>query len=576
MAVKARARVAPSLAAAALSAWLLSVLVVQQPTAAALQVVEPPPPASAAHANGMFAISDDCLACHNGLRTQEGEDVSIGIAWRASIMANSSRDPYWQAGVRREVMDHPAAAQAIEDECAICHMPMSRTKASAAGHEGRIFAHLPIGAPATEDARLAADGVSCTLCHQIGPERLGTRESFTGGFVISPPAPGGERRMFGPFAIDAGRTHVMRSATGMMPAEAAHIRASELCATCHTLYTQAIGPKGEVLGELPEQVPYLEWRHSAFREERSCQSCHMPAVAAPTPISSVLGVGREGLARHTFLGGNFFMLRMLNRYRGELGVAALPQELDAAAHATIAQLEQDTATVSVVRAESIGDRLEVDVQVQNMTGHKLPTAYPSRRAWLHLTVRDRDDDTFFSSGAIEPTGLIQGNDNDTDPTRVEPHHTEIRTEHEVQIYESVMHDVNGRITTGLLQGTGYTKDNRLLPRGFDKATAAPDIAVMGAARDDENFTDGSDRVRYSVDTAGREGPFRVEVILRYQPISFRWAQNLKAYDAIETRRFVTWFDAMSSGSSTVLAQTTVSEAGSRRVARNRRSCADRH
>jgi len=48
-----------------------------------------------------FHTSDRCLACHNGLRTPAGEDVSIGFAWRSSIMGNSSRDPYWQASVRR-------------------------------------------------------------------------------------------------------------------------------------------------------------------------------------------------------------------------------------------------------------------------------------------------------------------------------------------------------------------------------------------------------------------------------------------------------------------------------------------
>ena len=117
----------------------------------------------------------------------------------------------------------------------------------------------------------------------------------------------------------------MHSATEFRQAEAPHIRQSELCATCHTLFTKALGPRGEVIGELPEQVPYLEWRHSAFlREQRSCQSCHMPAVEEEMRISSVLGQPRKGLARHAFLGGNVFMLRMLNRYRDELGVAALP------------------------------------------------------------------------------------------------------------------------------------------------------------------------------------------------------------------------------------------------------------
>jgi hypothetical protein len=542
----------------AVASWLLAVFVAHQPRAAARQVPAPPTPIPAGHADALFLTSHDCLACHNGLTTPTGEDVSIGVSWRASIMANSSRDPYWQAAVRRETIDHPSAAHEIEDECSNCHMPMSRTKARAAGQPGRIFAHLPIASGRSEDDRLAADGVSCTVCHQIGAERLGARESFTGGFVISPPTSAGERRMFGPFDVDAGRTGLMRSATGMTPAEAPHIRDSELCATCHTLYTQARGLQGKVIGELPEQVPFLEWRHSAFREERSCQSCHMPAVAAPTRMSSVLGEEREGMGRHTFLGGNFFMLRMLNRYRSELGVEAVPQELDAAAHATIAQLQRDSATVSIARADTIGGRIDVEVNVRNLTGHKLPTGYPSRRAWIHLTVRDRESQLVFGSGEITPSGLIRGNDNDDDGERVEPHYAEIRSEDQVQIYESVMRDINGNVTTGLLWAIGYAKDNRLLPRGFDKATAVPDVAVIGAAREDADFTDESDRVRYIVDTAGRAGPFRIDVELRYQPIAFRWAQNLRDYNADETRRFVTWFDAMSTGSSVVLARSTAS------------------
>ena len=117
--------------------------------------------------------------------------------------------------------------------------------------------------------------------------------------------------------------------------------------------------------------------------------------------------------------------------------------------------------------------------MQNLTGHKLPTAYPSRRTWLHVTVRDRNGRPVFESGAITPTGLIQGNDNDADATKFEPHYTEIRQPDQVQIYESIMGDPAGAPTTGLLTAVRYLKDNRLLPRGFDKATADADIQVVG-------------------------------------------------------------------------------------------------
>jgi hypothetical protein len=553
-------RVRPSsLLTVAAAGWLIAVSVAPQPQAAAQQAPPPASPTTAVHADAMFLTSHDCLACHNGLTTSAGEDVSIGVAWRASMMANSSRDPYWQAAVRRETIDHASAAHEIEEECSICHMPMSRTKATAAGQPSQIFAHLPIGTGSSEDNRLAADGVSCTVCHQIGAERLGSRESFTGGFVISPPAPSGERRMFGPFEVDPGRKSLMRSATGMTPTDAPHIRDSELCATCHTLFTKALGAQGQVVGELAEQVPYLEWRHSAFvAEKRSCQSCHMPAVATPTRVSSVLGEERDGLARHTFLGGNFFMLRMLNKYRGDLGVEALPQELEAAAHATITQLQRDTATVAVTRAGLAGTQLDVEVSVENLTGHKLPTGYPSRRAWLHVTVRDGANQLLFNSGEITAAGLIRGNDNDADPARFEPHYAEIRSEDQVQIYEPVMQDPDGNVTTGLLRASAFIKDNRLLPRGFDKGAAGSDIAVIGAAREDADFTDRGDRVRYQIDTRGQAGPFLVEIELRYQPIGFRWAQNLKPYQATETQRFVSWYDEMAAGSSVVLARSTVS------------------
>jgi hypothetical protein len=240
-------------------------------------------------------------------------------------------------------------------------------------------------------------------------------------------------------------------------------------------------------------------------------------------------------------------------------VEALPQELEAAAGATIAHLQQQTASVAIARAESGARQLAVDVLVRNLTGHKLPTAYPSRRVWLHVTVRDRDGQVLFESGAIEASGAIRGNDNDADGSRFEPHYTEIRSSDQVQVYESVMRDVNGAVTTGLLRGTAYIKDNRLLPRGFDKTTAGADIAVRGAAHQDADFTAESDRVRYVVNTSGRTGPFQAVAELRYQPISFRWAQNLRAYDAKETRRFVTWYDEMASGSSQVLASATISQ-----------------
>ena len=437
----------------------------------------------------LFTHSENCLACHNSLTAPTGEDVSIGATWRSTMMANSARDPYWQAGVRREIMDHPTRSADIQNECAACHMPMAQKIAHAAGGKGEVFAHLPIAQRnGSALQRLASDGISCTVCHQIAPDKLGTRESFNANFTLRPTPADGARIIYGPYRIDAGRQSIMRSVTGFVQAEAPHIRQSELCASCHTLITEAFGPNGEVIGSLPEQMNYQEWQHSAFvKEERSCQSCHMPSRRGAR--AGIIGPWRcrDRLARHVFVGGNAFMVRMFSRYRTELGVEALPSELESTARATLRQLQHETATLALSTPQVRDKTLSFEVDVRNLTGHKFPTGYPSRRTWLHVTVRNRDNRVVFESGAVDESGAIRGNDNDVDPGSYELHYEQITQPDQVQIYEPVLGTPAGRPTTGLLTATQYLKDNRLLPRGFEKSTAAPEIGVYGQAAEDARF-----------------------------------------------------------------------------------------
>jgi hypothetical protein len=280
----------------------------------------------------------------------------------------------------------------------------------------------------------------------------------------------------------------------------------------------------------------------------------MPVVQEDTRVANTLGRPREGMSRHVFVGGNFFMLRVLNKYRSDLDVIALPQEFETAANRTVEHLKANTAQVTIDQLDINAGRLQADITVQNLSGHKFPTAYPSRRAWLHVTVKDRNGSVVFESGALRPDGSIAGNSNDADKTTFEPHYREIDAADQVEIFESILGDMNGQVTTGLLNGVRYLKDNRVLPHGFDKRTAEPDIAVHGDAADDPDFTGGSDRVRYAIPIQGA-GPFTVEAELLYQPIGFRWAQNLKAYTtAFEPRRFTEYYDAMAQGTSVTLAR----------------------
>jgi hypothetical protein len=331
-----------------------------------------------------------------------------------------------------------------------------------------------------------------------------------------------------------------------------------LCATCHTLYTKSLAPDGKQIGTFPEQMPYQEWLHSDYPQKSSCQSCHMPQVEGEAPIAAVLGVLRSGVRQHSFVGANFFMLRMLNLYRDDLSVRAMPPELTASADKTLEFLQSQAARVTIRDINVEATHLTASVFVENLTGHKLPTAFPSRRAWLHILVRDRNGELVFESGALNPDGSIRGNDNDTDPSRFEPHYRAINSSDEVQIYEPILRDQSGRVTTGLAAAVGYLKDNRLLPSGFQKQTADADIAVVGDAADDPNFTAAGNLVQYSIELGDAQGPFQVEAELWYQPIGFRWALNLGPYQSAETRRFVSYYESMSSSSATVLSRAAAS------------------
>jgi hypothetical protein len=497
-----------------------------------------------ARAADLFVTSDNCMACHNGLATRTGVDYSIGHDWSASMMANSARDPYWQASVRRETLEHAPAAAAIENTCSLCHMPMAHVTAWATGGKGQVFANLGRAARGPA-AALAQDGVSCAVCHQIEPDNLGKPESFVGGFVIDKTGRS-PRKAMGPYEIKPQVARVMLSATGFLPTSAPHIRSSELCATCHTLITESLDKDGKPIGRLPEQVPYLEWLASSYKDAVSCQGCHMKALAEPAPIANLLGEPRAEIGRHEFLGGNFVVPAMLKW----LGVAmpALPQDIDRAVARARAHVEHDAAGLAIGEVRVLDGQLETELSIENQAGHKLPTAYPSRRAWLHITVKDAGGKVLFESGAVGNDAKIVGNDNDEDASRFEPHHRVIEKPDQVQVYEAILGDSAGRVTTGLLFAVQYLKDNRLLPSGFDKQKAEPDVAVRGEALGDPDFADGGDRVRLRIPVGQGAAPFKVEAELLYQPIGYRWAENMRGIDAAEPHTFNRVYDALAATS----------------------------
>src|SRR5262249_10689221 len=134
------------------------------------------------------------------------------------------------------------------------------------------------------------------------------------------------------------------------------------------------------------------------------------------------------------------------------------------------------------------------------------------------------------------------------------HYRVIRSADQVQIYESILGDAQHRVTTGLLSATGYLKDNRLLPAGFDKTTAHPQIALHRSALHDPGVNERRDQLGYEVEVDSAAAPFEVIAELWYQPIGFRWAMNLRTYNASEPQRFTGEYASMSGNSAVKLAE----------------------
>ncbi|MGK0203894.1 MAG: hypothetical protein ACI89X_002392 [Planctomycetota bacterium] len=483
-----------------------------------------------------FLTSEACAACHiaapgaTAMKDKDGEDISPYYTWQATMMANSFRDPYFRAQLQKE---SESAGEQVQELCLRCHTPMT--------HHGALLdgEAPPRLAQAVEDMA-ADDGVSCTVCHMISAEGLGTQGTFSGR-----PKFNDERKIFGPFA-DV-ETRPMQGQVNYTPTQGDHIRTAGLCATCHTLFTNHHGTA------FPEQTPYLEWRNSEFNNERegadpkktrTCQQCHMPEQAKVRIARSPNGFDyripeREGYRSHAFIGGNAFMLDMLREHRDDLYVEAENDQLRAMAKATRQQLAERTARLSISDSVKKDGVLQFKLSVENLTGHKFPTGYPARRAWLKVEVLVGGK-TVFVSGDVNDEGRLVGI---KDEMRV-PHVRAIEKQSDVVIYEMIANGPDGQPTTYLTKMVGRRKDTRLLPRGFNMlGPHIKDIAPIGIEGDDD-FAAGGDRVACRIALPeGAQGECEIVATLHYQSVPPVWVDALRGVKAEEAQRFVGYYDA---------------------------------
>ena len=491
-----------------------------------------------------FTGSGNCVNCHapdpdgEALVDEHGATVSPVADWQATLMANSARDPFWQAKVDHEGLVNPAHREAIENVCTACHAPQGFHEAhmtGAAGPNGYTMDDLMAD-------ELGLDGVGCTGCHSIDNDNLAGRSN--GDLPINT-----ENVAWGGF--ENPWDGLMSGQTGFIPAFGEHMRSSEVCASCHSLYTHTQDLDGEETGQIFfEQTTYLEWVNSAFNAENvQCQTCHMPlveggAIAATQP--NWLFPQRFG--KHHFVGGNAFMLKLMRDNAVQLNLSATSTQFDSTIARTTASLQQSTANLNVRQLASSPDEWAFEVEVENLAGHKFPSGYPARVAFLEFTLVSTSGDTLFHSGAWSRENGIAGRD-----AGWEPHWNEITEENQVQIYELVLGDVAGQTTQVLERAAEVLKDNRLVPRGFSSLHPAYDTVAVGPmASLDADFNhrlgeegSGTDRLVYRVPADDGLPGVEATVRLHYQAVPAQWVAAMFEFSDQSERiaNFESMYDA---------------------------------
>ncbi len=495
-----------------------------------------------------FSGSGACGVCHNDLSDDNGNDVSIGTAWETSTMANAARDPYWRAKTAATIKNHPALTHEIDDTCTRCHAPMAN---EAARKDGTALTLISEGFKSTDPYfDHAMDGVSCSLCHQIEDTgNLGTEASNSGNFSIASYAVKEDRPAYGQYADPVGAYMIANAE--FSPVYGPHMSESAVCATCHDLKTHKLDENGEVIPDVienrfQEQQTFTEWQNSDYRDggnlAATCQDCHMPVVETTVALaSSGTDIRRSNFSEHTFLGANTVMLDMFENFKQELGITAegFPQAIE-----RNREFLKTAADIEIVNTRTDdNNNIIATLKIENHTGHKLPSGYPSRRVFVHLAVTDSTGSVIFESGKMNPDGSIEGVDGDRNFNTYEPHYNGIVSENQVLVYEAIMADINGDITHSLVEGTRYAKDNRLTPKGFDKSFVDNDVSVVGRAAQDNNFNAGVDLFEYKIN-APDSGNYFILAELVYQPLAYGHLEYLfRDTDLPEVDQFKTIYDA---------------------------------
>lgn len=481
----------------------------------------------------VFATPDTCAGCHANYGDPASEPLRN---WRASMMAQSGRDPITWAAIAIANQD----AEDSGETCLRCHLPKGWLEGRSAAADGTLMT--------------AADreGVQCSVCHRMldpegGPGAPAEDAAILAALTEPVPQPANAMmvvdpldRRRGPFDViaDLGSDpHLPAASTLVSPWH----RSGEMCGVCHTVRNPVFtrndetgayelnptGAPGDPSKGFPEQTTYDEWAASEYAATgvyapqfgrnlevvSTCQHCHMPRVSGRDALNAPL---RHDLPLHEMVGANTFAPRIIPHH------PLFGPEVDAGLLALGAERAVDMLRRAASLSLSLADGV-LAVRVTNESGHKLPTGYPEgRRMWLEVRAYDAQRRLVFESGRyVHATATLPGHGADPGDPDYDPHLHVWEAEQGIDEAMAAVTGLPAGKSFHLVLNNKVLKDNRIPPRGFTNAS----FEAFGGEPVGASYADGQywDDVAYPV---GAEA-VAAEATLWYQTSSREYIEFLR-------------------------------------------------
>ncbi len=347
--------------------------------------------------------------------------------WQGSMHSISFKDPVFQA---LWAIGDKETNGATKNHCGGCHSPIG-TATQSIEFDPKMGKH---GGFTT--GSVAAQGVSCDVCHTISGSNINktaTLEHGNASFIMSPGK------------IKRATLRDAKSPFHETAYSAMHSR-SEFCGNCHNIF--------HPVNNFPIERTYDEWKYSIYAQnDIQCQDCHMVPVEVAIKVADTLtrpkemkDLGLEGFAGmggpqrdlvhdHAFVGGNAVIAK-------EMGVAGADLHYEEA----VKRLKSVASLgISLKSGEGTLRRLKVKV-TNERAGHHLPTSLTEvRQVWIEVVVTDEKDRELFRSGSLNQQNEL-------------PEDTVIFNAHAV--------DKDGHHTSEPWEIVRFTDVNTIPPRGY--------------------------------------------------------------------------------------------------------------